>query len=137
MHPTQPATLTDGIQTSVLENQKPGAGVNFAQMISDAEVKVVEKSGKQTRCTWSTRRQRFLCKKLPNWMYVGPYQMKSGRDDKTCIWSHPISKGQVHVTFPLPAITSRLIFEHAFSDKAARSKNRSPVTVSINAVDAF
>lgn len=131
MHAAQPQRGQDDVAIYFLQNDKKQAGTNFINLLPSATVKVKEENGKTTTCRWSEKNRRFKCPKLPNWMYVGPYQMRSGGDAKECIWSHPISKGQVHIRFPHPPLQSTLLFEHGFSDSAVRSNNKSPVTITI------
>ena len=121
------------IHIFTLKGGKPSSDdtLDFINLLHQAKVTIKDKNGKSTSCRWSQNNRQFKCPNLPNWMYVGPYTMKSGKDEKRCIWSHPISKGEVQIRFPKPALKSNLIFEHAFSNNAARSSNKSPVTVTI------
>tara|TARA_B100000683_G_scaffold183937_1_gene177151 strand:+ start:212 stop:1129 length:918 start_codon:yes stop_codon:yes gene_type:complete len=130
---TQATNIENGAHIFTLKkkNGSTSAQLNFINLLPQAQVQVKDKDGKKTTCKWSSKSRKFKCPKLPKWMYVGPYKMKSGKDEKRCIWSHPISKGEVRIRFPKPPLKSTLIFEHAFSNSAARSSNKSPVTVTL------
>ena len=69
---------------------------------------------------------------MPNWVYVGPHEMNSGNTNKSCIWAHPAKNGTLKISFPNPPPRSNIQFEHALSNNAVRSSNKSPVNVTIS-----
>ena len=101
--------------------------LDFMTLLATASVKVRSDKGRVTQCKWQNKTRRHICPGQPKWIYVGPHEMSSGNESKTCIWSHPTKNGTLSITFPNPPLQSQLEFEHALSSNAVRSNNKSPV----------
>ena len=126
----------DDIEIHSLKSTLTESGLNFLSMLPMAKVEVIKKNGVTTACRWQNTKRRFTCPGMPNWVYVGPHKMKSGKTQKSCIWSHPAKNATLKIAFPNPPPNSQIYFEHALSTNAVRSDNKSPVVAAIFADEA-
>lgn len=119
-----------------------GPSSNDAQRGSDlpieaASVTVRTADGGTVACSWNAGRRRHVCAGLPEWMYVGDVQLTVGGSRQSCIWSHPITDGEVIVTWPARVVGPALQLSLALSDAAADNPTGAAVVaqLTVNAKD--
>ena len=127
----EPVQLVDEIEIHSLKSTLTESALNFVSTLPLAKVEVLKENGAAIQCKWQNTKRRFTCPGMPNWVYVGPHRMKSGKTQKDCIWSHPAKNATLKIAFPNPPPNSQIRFEHALSTNAIRSDNRSPVIATL------
>ena len=95
--------------------------------IASAEVSVIEANGKETRCQYRASAQRHICPGLPEWMYVGVYEVVADGNKHYCIWNHPTTGGRVLTRFRQVELPRAFSISHALSDRAASMAVGAPV----------
>lgn len=88
-------------------------------LLSSAEVSVVDADGKETQCSYRANVKRHVCPGLPEWMYVGEYEVIADGESHGCIWNHPTSGGRVVTRFRQVELPQGFAISHALSDRAA------------------
>jgi hypothetical protein len=121
------------VRAYLITTPRPKGVLVLDDHIDQADVVAVEKSGERVECKWSEEASRHLCPGMPEWVWVGPRTVASGGESRRCLWSHPISGGQVITRFAARALPEgELVLRHALKDRVARSGDPVDATIKLD-----
>jgi hypothetical protein len=87
-------------------------------------------SSKDDEKPCSLNRKRWECSRY-DWNFVGSIRTVVNKTPKQAVWAHPRTNKNLHVVFDVPQDSSTIHLNTAMLERAVRSRNRSPVRVSV------
>ena len=100
----------------------------FSRDIHKASRVFLSKKGEETPCALS--RKRWECSRH-DWNYVGSTRAVVNKIPRQVVWAHPRTNEHLHVVFDIPEDSSSVHLSTAMLERAVRSRNKSPVRVSV------
>jgi len=100
----------------------------FSRDIQNASRVFFSKKNDEKPC--ALNRKRWECSHH-DWNYVGATRTVVNKRPKHAVWAHPRTGEMLHVVFDIPEGSSTLHLSTAMLERAVRSKNRTPVRVSV------
>ena len=97
-------------------------------LFATASVEITQ-DGKRRPCPREGAKRRCM---PDSWAYVGPTEIRVQGTDQPCIWSHPIDRATLHVTYPGVSIArgQSLTLRTALRDSAVSGKG-APITIAV------